>query len=332
MKATIVYALISTPEDFYLEENLISLYSLRIHDKSSKVVLLTDEPTACHIKSHCVNIKDYVNELRVVDVPSDYNNTERSRYLKTNLSKFIEGDFLYIDGDTVIADNLDEIESYEGDILQVADGNGKLILEENSRTESLFKMLNWGSCAGRPFFNCGFMYVRNNERTRKLYDQWYCRWLESRQIKNFQDQPPYVRACMDTDMKITQLPDIWNCQISAQGFYCIGEAKVIHPFAPLKNYKFLIYQKKFMEEVRLHGFISQDILTLIQHPKCAINKDILVLPGSEKSYFDSYLHSVYINNKSLFNFLNSLLKIIYQLTHFNGNKFKPFVNARDRWS
>lgn len=315
MKATIVYALISTPEDFYLEENLISLYSLRIHDKSSKVVLLTDEPTACHIKSHCVNIMDYVNELRVVNVPKEYNNTERSRYLKTNLSKFIEGDFLYIDGDTVIADNLDEIESYEGDILQVADGNGKLILEENSRTESLFKMLNWGSCVGRPFFNCGFMYVRNNERTRRVYEQWYKRWQESKCDKNCQDQPPYVKACLDTNIMVTRIPDVWNCQIRAHGFYCIGEAKVIHPFAGLSDSLFLIYEKSVMDEIRKNGFVSKEIIEMINHPRIAFKRNILVLDHSEKVFLDSFFHAFFRNHFQLFVKINSFFIWIYNIIH-----------------
>lgn len=330
MKATIVYALISTPEDFYLEENLISLYSLRIHDKRSRVVVLTDEPTSCHIKSHCVNIMDYIDELRIIDVPNDYNNTERSRFLKTNLAKLVEGDFLYIDGDTVIADNLDDIESYDGDICQVADGNGMLFIEEESRTVSIFKMLNWESCVGRPFFNSGFMYVHNNERTQTLYGQWYSRWLESRQVKNFQDQPPYVKACMDTDMKITHLPDIWNCQIRAQGFYCIGEAKVIHPFAGLSDSLFLIYKRPVMEEIRNNGFVKKELIEMITHPRIAFEKDILVLRHQEKAFMDSFLHAVFMNQPKLYGRINSFLGWVYKLTHKEG-KFTPAKININRW-
>ena len=268
--------------------------------------------------------------MRIVDVPKEYNNTERSRYLKTNLARLIDDDFLFIDGDTVIAENLDEIESYKGDICQVADGNGKLILDENSRTENLFKMLNWGSCVGRPFFNSGFMYVRNNERTRKMYDQWYSRWLESRQIKNFQDQPPYVRACMDTDMKITQLPDIWNCQIRALGFYCIGEAKVIHPFAGLTDSLFLIYKRSVMEEIRKNGFVKKELIEMLNHPRMAFEKDILVLRHQEKAFIDSFFHAIYKNQPRLYGKLDSFLGWIYKLTH-KKEKFVPAKLTQGRW-
>lgn len=330
MKATIVYALISTPEDFYLEENLISLYTLRIYDRESRVVVLTDEPTSHYIKSHCVDIMEYVDELRIIEVPEEFNNTERSRYLKTNLAKFIEGNFLYIDGDTVIADNLDEIENFEGDVCQVADGNGNLYLRENSRAESLFKMLNWGSCVGRPFFNSGLMFVRNNERTRKVFELWFAYWFESRQIKNFQDQPPYVKACMDCGLKITQLPDVWNCQIRAHGFYCIGEAKVIHPFAGLKDSLFLIYKKSVMEEIRKNGFVSLELIEMMKHPRMAFERDVFVLGRQEKTFYNSFVHAVFLNQPKLFKKLNSFLSFLYKLTH-QKKIFSPAKLDENRW-
>ena len=109
MKTKIVYVLTSSKEDTYLEQTLISVYSARLHNPYADILVVTDNATANTIKGGRAEIKKYLSDIVVVDIPAEYNNMQKSRYIKTNLRKFVEGDFLYIDSDTVIAESLAEI-------------------------------------------------------------------------------------------------------------------------------------------------------------------------------------------------------------------------------
>ena len=67
------------------------------------------------------NIKKYVSEIIVVNVPDGMNKMHRSRYLKTTLRQHISGDFLFVDADTVITCDLSEIDEVDMEIAAVLD-------------------------------------------------------------------------------------------------------------------------------------------------------------------------------------------------------------------
>ena len=54
---------------------------------------------------------------------AEVTNTERSRLIKTAIPDYVREDFLYIDCDTIICDDLSGIEQYPYDIAGVLDGH-----------------------------------------------------------------------------------------------------------------------------------------------------------------------------------------------------------------
>ena len=116
MKTKIVYAVSSDEQDIYLEQTVLSVFSLKRHNPDAVVEFVVDERTDKTIVGKRELILQYVNKKIVVEVPESYDKKQTSRFLKTNLRQYIDGDFLFIDSDTVIADSLADIDSFDGDI------------------------------------------------------------------------------------------------------------------------------------------------------------------------------------------------------------------------
>lgn len=132
MNTQIVYSIISSKQDYYLEQLIMSVHSLRMYNPAAHVIVVTDNFTAKTLIGWRSYIKGIINHLQVIPVPSQYNPMQRSRFLKTNLRKFVKGDYLFIDTDTIICASLEDIDNIDADIALVADCNGKLLLDEQS--------------------------------------------------------------------------------------------------------------------------------------------------------------------------------------------------------
>ena len=123
MNTQILYVLVSSREDLFLEQMWASVYSLRRFHPKEKVIVLADSLTSQRINERA-SLKVLITEVRVVDVPEHYNNMLRSRYIKTSMRNLVVGNFLYIDTDTIILAPLTEIESFGiRNIAMVEDGH-----------------------------------------------------------------------------------------------------------------------------------------------------------------------------------------------------------------
>ena len=82
MKTQIVYTLISSEKDYFLEELWVSLYSLRLFHPEATVNVLVDESTRKYMEAF-PKLCDMITNIVVVPVPENYNAKQRSRVLKT---------------------------------------------------------------------------------------------------------------------------------------------------------------------------------------------------------------------------------------------------------
>ena len=98
MKTKIIYVLVSNENDCYLEQALVSIYSLRLYNPDANLLLLVDEETSRTLENGIRKlILNYVSKLVIVDVPFHYSKQQKSRYIKTSLRSQVIGDFLFID-------------------------------------------------------------------------------------------------------------------------------------------------------------------------------------------------------------------------------------------
>ena len=91
MKLQLVYVLISSESDFFLEEFWVSLFSLRRFHPKDKVVVLTDHPTAERVRDR-PQLASMITDLKIIDLPDDYDGRLRSRTLKTSVRNLIDGE------------------------------------------------------------------------------------------------------------------------------------------------------------------------------------------------------------------------------------------------
>ena len=79
MRTKIVYALTSTEEDNYLEQSLISVFSLRKIMSNVAVELIVDSMTDSTINGSRSEILKFIDRKTVINAPKEYNKVQTSR-------------------------------------------------------------------------------------------------------------------------------------------------------------------------------------------------------------------------------------------------------------
>ncbi len=288
MKTPIVYVLTSTDKDLYLEELWVSLYSLHHFNKKVVVKVLSDNDTAERIKAK-PDLAKMITELHPVNVPQEYPSKEKSRYIKTNIRNLVEGDFLFIDTDTVICAPLDEIDSLPvQNIGMVPELHGpfKEHLTYNYTVADTKRIFGIDASDSPYWFNSGCMLVRDNAFTHEFFGKWQENWKYSAfQKRNSSDQRALLKTDHDYGYVIECIPDVYNAQIamSIKWFY---EAKIIHFWHFRKNYTpnmdfspFLSHQ--IYKELREQGGMADGIVHTILTCKSAFRNDSMLCGKNE---------------------------------------------------
>lgn len=230
MKLQLVYVLISSESDFFLEEFWVSLFSLRRFHPKDKVVVLTDHPTAERVRDR-PQLASMITDLKIIDFPDDYDGRLRSRTLKTSVRNLIDGDFLTIDTDTVICGSLDEVDNLPvKNIGMVPEMHGpfKNHITYQFITNELKRIYDTDVSGAPYWFNSGCMFVRDNEFTHEFFRKWNEEWKVATFQKNASsDQRPLLKVDHDYGYVIECLPGAYNCQVALSIQY-FHEAKILH--------------------------------------------------------------------------------------------------------
>lgn len=315
MKTKIVYTLVSSPSDFYLEQALLSVYSVRMYNPHANVILVADHATCQSIVGKRTRIKKYITSIVEVEVPSEYNNVQKSRYLKTNLRKFVQGDYLFIDCDTTICDSLSDIDNNDADIAMVADMNGNLLLED-ANTLQKYKDAGFGDATGLPYFNSGVIFARDTEMVHKFYVDWYDNWCKSDCNGVKYDQPALCVTNANHGLVIKELSGTWNCQFKMWGFPYLKKAKIMHYYSNNGETAsfFTLPMDVLYQQVREEG-----ITPLVEKLLCNARQDFyaVMTVGKEQSmrFFYSHLLFLYTNRPALYNLLSKLWGILERVMY-----------------
>ena len=123
MTTKIIYCLVSDTKDYYYEQLLVSLCSLRKYNPDAIVEVVVDKETKDTLVSERAGIYNYVTDVIQIDVPNEFAKKQRSRFIKTRLRELVSGDFFFIDTDTVIIGDLSIIDSIPADVAMAYDAN-----------------------------------------------------------------------------------------------------------------------------------------------------------------------------------------------------------------
>lgn len=263
MKTQIVYVLVSSEKDVFLEELWTSVWSLRQYEPDVTVNIIVDEPTAKRVKAN-VELMALITNVVVADVPENYTPKERSREIKTRIRELIKGDFFYIDTDTVVCKPLNDIDNCEYDVAGVPDSN--VFLKDNPFASGMIGSVKEIFCSDvsncEYLINGGVIYAKDNEVAHELFRRWNKNWTYSCFEKgNSQDQPALWQSNHEMGNVIKLLPDVYNSQV-AMSLQYFADAAIVHflhmNFIPDQSYSPYLCLKIY-KDIKTEGTLTPKI-------------------------------------------------------------------------
>lgn len=264
MKTKLVYVLTCGEEGTYIEQALISVYSARYHNPNAHIVLIVDDKTNELLVGKRAEVLEYVTEKVRVEVPDEFNLMQASRWLKTSVRNIIDGDFLFIDCDTVITQSLEEIDLFECEIGAVLDSNrlvSEYLVQDKEEIYKKASLCEWDLTNIEHYRNSGVMYVKDTDFTRKFYTLWHQNYLHTRKFNVHIDQISLEKTSQEIEI-IEDIDNIWNAIMYTRPKF-IKDAKIIH-FLSHNNNSFLFSKRvlKYLKDNGLTSFIKY----YIEHP------------------------------------------------------------------
>ena len=321
-----VYVLTSTPQDLYYEQALMSVYSLRKHNPSAQIIVLVDNKTNASFteENKRTALKKYASQIVSIDFADDVPNVDRSRLIKTSIPEYVSGSFLYIDCDTIICDDLSDIEKENCTTGGVLDGH--CMLDEHIHKKyflSRDKKLGFsGTKKLGANINGGLVLAKAETeeqklQTNELFKQWNEIWKYSAYTKHDKhDQSALNEANYRTGLKMKFHDGKWNCQPSHGGLAFLKDAKIIHYYSSEfsgKNYipYYRLADKALQNRIKEAGDIPEDIRAMIDEPKFQFNSVHLINDLRIVSIMQSPLTFTLADIKAhcppLFNFMEAIV-------------------------
>jgi len=293
-----LYVLASNEHDYYLEQALLSMTSLRIQTPDAFISLLVDNITGASLVGKRAAILDLVNEFKAITIDDKFSQKARSRWLKTSMRHNIEGDFLYIDGDTIVSEDLSCLGNADIDIGAVPDSHAYMS-ERNEyspvRLKNIKKLcpkLGITPCFDlNVYFNGGVMFCKDNGPGYGFFNEWHRLWLKCHELGGLNDQPSLNLSNFVLGNVVKELEGIWNCQIPDDGaLRYLHNAKIIHYFSSRPGEKvFLPANDEFIAGIKENGIVPQEIKDLIANPKSLFSKNtrLFFAEKSSRAFYDS---------------------------------------------
>lgn len=311
-----IYVITSSDKDFYLEQAILSMFSLRLHNEDAEIIVLTDNRTIKSLINGREQIKQYVNDIIEINVPEIYTPMQRSRFIKTSMRQYVDGDFMFIDTDTIITDKLSG--DYDGDVMAVLDKHVH-IFEHPERKEirKIAEKINWKIPKNDVYFNSGVMFVRDSRVSHKLFTDWHSNWLKGIEQYNINiDQPMLALANANNSYIIKELPGEYNCQIVENGIKYLSKSKLIHYFASGVDSSwtcpYIFRDKKIYDIIKKEG-ITSELNKLILNGREAFRNKCLILGGEATDIYGLPLVSIARRISRKYPSINRLLYWIFKV-------------------
>jgi hypothetical protein len=290
-----VYVLASGIKDVYCEQALVSITSLRMHMPRAHVVLIVDNFTDQSLTGARSKIKELIDELLVVALDENMKQVDRSRYLKTSIRNLIDGDFLYIDTDTVIVADLSPIFKMNCEIGAVLSAHSKLSGHISRKIyHSARKKLKFSIVEDDCYFNGGLLFVRDTEIARAFFKRWNELWHYSVSKNYHLDQLALSQTNYEFKYIIKELSGEWNCQILYGGVNYLENVKIIHFHYSVYKPNHMLIDKYY--DIKNHGDISEDTMKIIRNIKTSFYEDTLIIRRPLED----------VTNTNLFDFIKGL--------------------------
>lgn len=281
----IVYALVSDNSDYYYEQCLVSIISLKRVMNNAKVIVLVDDKTCANLVGKRQKIYDYA-EVIVQKYPSELNKKIRSRLLKIQTKKLVSGNYLYIDVDTVIVEDLSSLINDNFDIAMVLDKH--CMLSDNFRKEYIkdnSKKMEYSTGIDDKHFNGGVIYVNDTNKARTFFEKWEKLYWECVDKKIYIDQTSLNEANFRCGGIIKELSGEWNVQLDC-GLQYIAYGKIYH----YSGYQPLSKENKYYNYLPFE-LCEDNNFKAIKETGCLNDKTMKIISNPRRSFLNSYMIS-----------------------------------------
>lgn len=323
MKTKVLYVIVSTEIDIYLEQAYISINSVKHHMPDCHISVIMDRLTERSLTNSRKKYLNKVDEIIVVDLNEQLSGQQRSRILKTSFRNHIKGDVLFIDCDTLIIRPLDEIDNFPAELAACRDSHSSL--KSNPYRDMCIRhvaKLGYNIENEEDYFNSGVILARDTDRVRDFFKQWNSNWLAGREKGIFMDQPSFAVTNIQFNHMIVTLPDVWNCQI-LHGVKYLFNAKIVHYLCTNKLKKedeeiFLLRENEVFQQIKDNGIIPLSVTECFDDISKGIPETVNVLAGNNMRIAHSnvfnFLQQIYGTTSfqcvdHIFGFLNKMKKL-----------------------
>lgn len=228
-----MYVVTSSGQDHFVEMAVVSMYSFRQSNpsKENRIHVYCDEQTN-QLDSPAMR---YLRELSdsVVPVRCEFDTpAARSRYLKVNLLNFVQDSYVYLDSDTLIMQNLDDLWDVDADIMCVRDLESKTQIHNiPDFVIEIYNKMNWGQVP-EQYFNSGVYKLTFSEKTKRFGETMAAEWQKQyARLSKINDQPVFNYAMNSINqLKLIQLSTQWNAQLVMNPLV-VKDAKIVHVYS-----------------------------------------------------------------------------------------------------
>ncbi|GHU94516.1 hypothetical protein FACS189479_07350 [Spirochaetia bacterium] len=311
-----LYVLVSSVQDTYYEQFLLSVTSLRLKNPDAHITVLCDSKTKENLQGKRREYENIVSEIKTVPVQDTLSQKEVSRHIKTSMRRYIDGDFLFIDCDTIITDTISESSFASMDIGAVLDTHCTVDFHHlKPYIIANDEKLGFGASKTNKHYNSGIIFCRDTVKAHGFFDKWHDLWTYGNEKNITIDQPSFNEAILQYNDVFADLNGIWNCQISHNGLPFLHDAKIIHYYGSKISFviaPFLPASPSVLSSVKETGTISAETMGLLENPKAAFGKYSRIIADRAAidafdSYFFSILRWLWVKNPSLFKNLDKFM-------------------------
>ncbi|MDE5886620.1 MAG: glycosyltransferase [Muribaculaceae bacterium] len=321
MKTKVLYVLVSSENDVYLEQAYVSISSLRFHmGDNVEVNLLVDNITfAGLIGKRKLMVKE-VDNIITVELDSSFSPQNKSRILKTTCRNYIKGDFFFIDCDTLITKSLAYIKVPDADIAACYDAH--TLFFENPYRDMCIKhgnKIGVDFSKQNEYFNSGVLFVKESCTSYSFFENWNKNWFKGRNNGVSMDQPAFNKTNIEMGYPVKRLEEICNCQL-IHGIRFLKDAIIVHYLCTNITAKdnaepFILRDADVLYEIKEKLRLPEKVIECFTDVFKGIPNFTTLVSGKNNFIIRSdcyYLLSRLYGN-SVYNLINNFCKVINRL-------------------
>jgi hypothetical protein len=202
----------------------------RIHPKA-KIIVLTDDRSWSIVKA-VLKPHGFARSLRSVGAFSGEMGP-RSRFVKTQVRQFVEGDFIYLDADAIPLAAFDQV-FHDTSWLVSAAIDRSLSSPSGSGFPSFavaaFDRLGWAQPT-QFYLNCGVTCWKDTPITRRLGKAWHDNWrIFFEESNDYADQPAFNYSLVALGISPGIMHDKYNARVGLSADFA-RDAIIYHFYA-----------------------------------------------------------------------------------------------------